>query len=148
MKRLIGAVRVGMIVALVAGTAAGLLVLLAVAGAIDTGGALDAIHVSVDGEPVDTMWLALGAGGVAMFGVVVATLVVMAVLLGLALVLPLILAVALGVAGVAIVFGLIAALLGVATSLAPLVVLVLLAAGLYAGLHALLRRRRARPPAA
>lgn len=148
MKRLTGAVRVGVIVALIAGLAAGVLVLLGVAGAIDTGGALDGIHVMVDGEPVDTMWLAVGARSAAMFGVVVATLVVMAVLLGLALVLPLILAVALGVAAMAIVFGLIAALFGVAMGLAPLVVPVLLAAGLYAGLYALLRRRRARPPAA
>ena len=139
MKRLTGAVRVGVIAAFMVGLAGGLFLLLAIAGAIDTGGSLDGINVMVDGEHVDTVWLALGVGGAAVLGIFVATLVVMAVFLGLALVLPLILAAAL----FAVAFGLVAAVFGIAIGLAPLVVPVLLMLGLYA----LLRRKRARPEA-
>ena len=142
MKLLTGTVRVGVLVAL-AGLAAGLLLWVASAGAIDPGGALEGVNVMVDGERLDTSWLALGAGGVAVFGILVASSIVMAVLVGLALVLPLILAGVLMIAAVAIVCGLIAALFGVTMGAAPLVVPVLLVLGLYA----LLRRRAVRPQA-
>ena len=142
MKLLTGTVRVGVLVAL-AGLAAGLLLWVAAAGAIDAGGALDGFNVMVDGERLDTSWLTLGAGGAAVFGILVASSIVMAVLVGLALVLPLILAGVLMIAAAAIVCGLIAALFGVAMGAAPLVVPVLLVLGLYA----LLRRRAVRPQA-